>query len=471
MAAKIALIGLGPHARRIHLHYFKKYNISPQIIVDLESQKDEVLKVIEEYGFKDTEIVLIPDKYKDDETLNNNVSAVLKGAFGNKKVSHVFLSTEPKAHNMYLEFCLKNDVNVLSDKPITAFKDANSFDNADKAKKQYMHLVKLYGESNARCHILCQRQFHRGYMHIKEELSKVIKKYNIPITSIEISHCDGKWLLPHDMDTENHPYKYGYGKLFHSGYHFIQILSDLLKLNDLTTENKHIENMRMYNYFLTPNDELSIITNDDLKKLFNTKELPDHYKKDIKFDNYGEKNFNSSMVFTNREGKTITMATLNMQQLGFSRRDHLETNEDMYKNNGRVRHESVTIQVGPLMCIKISSYQSKEIKDRTMHESLVGGLEHFDIDIFRNTGLIGGDAHEHIKLKDLYKGTDKKLILGYNEYAREEAITDFLKSRSKVGDLRDHGLAIEILNTVSKSLSNHYHGKNKEQKVKIKELI
>lgn len=471
MVAKIALIGLGPHARRIHLHYFKKYNINPQIIVDLESQKDAILAICAEYGFDETEIVLIPDKYKDDELLNSDVSSMLSKAFGAKEISHVFLSTEPKAHNMYLEFCLGNNINVLSDKPITAFKDANAVENVDKVKKQYQSLVKKYRESTAHCHILCQRQFHRGYKHVKQILAEVIKEYNIPITSIEISHCDGKWMLPHDMDTENHPYKYGYGKLFHSGYHFIQLLSDFVKLNDLTTSDKRIESMQMFNYFLTPNDELSIITNDDLKHIFQTDTLPEFYNRGAKFDNYGEKNFNSSMIFTNAEGKTITMATLNMQQLGFSRRNHLETNSDTYKGNGRVRHESVNIQVGPLMSIKISSYQSKEIKERTGHETLAGGLEHFDIDIFRNVGLIGGVPHEHIKLKDLYKKTDKKTILGYNEYAREEAITDFLESRSKKGDLREHGLAIEIMNAVNKTFSNHCHGKNREHKVKIKELI
>ena len=38
-------------------------------------------------------------------------------------------------------------------------------------------------------------------------------------------------MMPHDYDIENHPYKYGYGKLFHSGYHFIDLLAEFVKLN------------------------------------------------------------------------------------------------------------------------------------------------------------------------------------------------------------------------------------------------
>ena len=69
---------------------------------------------------------------------------------------------------------------------------------------------------------------------------------------------------------------------------------------------------------------------------------------------------------------------------------------DFYKKNGRIRHERINIQVGPLMNIQIHSYQSKEIKDRLDNkiEEQIGGLEHFDIDIYRNVDIIGGKPYE-----------------------------------------------------------------------------
>jgi len=39
MTKKIALIGLGPHAKRIYLNYFKKHNVELSLVVDLESKR------------------------------------------------------------------------------------------------------------------------------------------------------------------------------------------------------------------------------------------------------------------------------------------------------------------------------------------------------------------------------------------------------------------------------------------------
>lgn len=35
----IILVGLGPHAKRIYMNLFKKYRMSPKVIVDLKSKR------------------------------------------------------------------------------------------------------------------------------------------------------------------------------------------------------------------------------------------------------------------------------------------------------------------------------------------------------------------------------------------------------------------------------------------------
>ena len=62
----IALIGIGPHAKRIYLHYFKKKKVNLELVVDLESEKDNIRKYLDENGFKKTKIFTLSDKYKDD---------------------------------------------------------------------------------------------------------------------------------------------------------------------------------------------------------------------------------------------------------------------------------------------------------------------------------------------------------------------------------------------------------------------
>ena len=465
----IALIGLGPHSKRIYLNYFKKYKINLALLVDLESKKDYIRNYLNENGFKNTKLFTIQDSMKDNEYLDEYVSSNLHAVCKTLEISHIVISTEPKAHNMYLDFALTNNIDVLTDKPITVTKNMTSKKSIDKVRNQYYDILYLANNSKSMCKVMCQRQYHRGYEYVKKLLSDTVKKYNVPITYIDIYHCDGNWEMPHDMLKENHPYKYGYGKLFHSGYHFIDLLSDFIKINNQLAGTKKIDKAEVYSSALTPNDELNIFTIDDYKEIFKNQNIPEYYKENNnpKFNNFGEKNFYGSLDFKNKYNQLITHANLSLLHYGFSRRGWIES-KDFYKSNGRIRHEAIKIQIGTLMNVQIHSYQSKEIKDRTKDASFeeqVGGLEHFDIDIYRNVDIIGGKEFERIKLGDLYSDKEKKNILGYNELSREVYLTNFLKGKCDKGDIKDQALAIEILHGCAMGIHNYY--KNKKKPVNI----
>ena len=252
----VALIGIGPHAKRIYLHYFKKKKVNLELVVDLESEKDNIRKYLDENGFKKTKIFTLSDKYKDDDHLPEDVSSNLLAVCKTLEITHLIISTEPKAHFMYLEFALKNNMNVLTDKPITVAKNMTSLHSIDKVRKQYYEILDLAKKSKGTCKVMCQRQYHRGYEKIKDVLTDVVNKYKMPITNIDIFHSDGAWEMPHDLGKENHPYKYGYGKLFHSGYHFIDLLSDFIKINDSLGGNKKIVDGDVYSKVFIPNDAL-----------------------------------------------------------------------------------------------------------------------------------------------------------------------------------------------------------------------
>lgn len=468
--SNIMLVGLGPHAKRIYFKYFRNHNIYPKIIVDLESNEKEVSKYLSDNNL-DIKLLLLPDKYKDSQKLPIKYRNNLKEACKNYKISHIIISTEPKAHNMYLDFALENNINVLSDKPITVLKGMTEIENIEQVRKQYYNLLKKYNPSKCSCKIMCQRKHHKGYIYIKKILEETIKKYNVPITYIDIYHCDGNWEMPHDLDKDNHPYKYGYGKLFHSGYHFIDLLAELLKLNNLTTNDKKIAKGQLYGNVFTPNDELAVFNKKDYKKIFSNDIIDGiyHTLNQHSFENYGEKNFYSQLNFFNKDNKIITTANLNLLHYGFSRRGWFKS-RNYYKENGRIRHERVNIQVGPLMNIQIHSYQSKEIKDRQSIdvETEVGGLEHFDIDIYRNVDLIGGLPYERVRLCDLYdKDLTTKNFIGYNEYSREEFIYSFLNNCNDIGDLRYQKLAIEIMYSASKILYDRINNIVQIEKIKI----
>lgn len=191
--------------------------------------------------------------------------------------------------------------------------------------------------------------------------------------------------------------------------------------------------------------------------------------KEKDYSSYGEKNFYGNIGFYNSDNRLITTANINLLHYGFSRRGWFES-RDYYKKNGRIRHERINIQVGPLLNIQVHSYQSKEIKERTnsIDETLTGGLEHFDIDIYRNVDIIGGVPFQRVQLRDLYGDElGKENFIGFNEFSREEFVNSFLNNNSDKGDLRDQDLGMEILYSASKIIYDKKNGLPQLEKVEI----
>ena len=59
--------------------------------------------------------------------------------------------------------------------------------------------------------------------------------------------------MPSDfINRENHPYKYGDGKLFHSGFHFVDMLAMLISLNNET--DRVVNNVNINKSLLKIND-------------------------------------------------------------------------------------------------------------------------------------------------------------------------------------------------------------------------
>ena len=465
MQNNVLLVGLGPHSKRIYLKYLKNSNCNVLYLLELKSKEIDSRNYLDENGYKSVNIITIPDKYKDNDVLPKIYYDKLVNICKKDKINKIIVSTEPKAHHMYLKFAIENNIDVLSDKPIIVLKDMYKLKNINKMRNEYYELLDIHKHNNSQCKIMCQRLYHKGYIYIKNILRDIVSKYNIPITYIDIYHCDGNWELPHDLDKENHPYKYGYGKLYHSGFHFIDLLAELLKINNLTSKDKRITSGYLQGNIFTPNDELDVFTKKDYNKIFSESKKDNYYKKldNIKFNNYGEKNFYSQMYFYNKNNSLMTTVNFNLLHYGVSRRGWFKS-RDYYKSNGRIRHEKININVGPLLNIQITSCQSKEIKDRTksISEIYEGGLEHFDIDIYRNIDIIGGKPHEKIRLYDLYnENMNNKTFIGFNEKSREDCINCFINNESKLGEIENEKLGIEILYSASKVMYNKIKGINK----------
>ena len=451
----IVLVGLGPHSKRIYMHLFVKYQLAPKLIIDLESKADDVNMYLSNNKMS-IECLFIPDKEKDVEFLYEETKKKIKTQIAALNITHAIISTEPKAHNAYINFFLDNKINILVDKPLTApINVCNDEGKADQIEKEYSKIIQKYlkvkKEDGIILDIQCQRRWHIGYRYIYNELKEVVKKYGVPITSIQVTHCDGMWNMPDEFaNRENHPYKYGYGKLFHSGYHFVDLVSWLTSVNDILPDLK-FDMSETYASAVRPNDFLRIIDNNFYKNILKTNKFDTVFENaDYKY--YGEIDVYSIIRFLNNHN-VITTATVNLMQDGFSRRSWVDLPEDTYKGNGRVRHEYVNIEVGPLMNIQVHSYQAKEIKDRNLGDLCsIGECEHFDIYIFRNIDIIGGKLFQKISISDLLKNSEIGKFIGYNEFAREKCFLDFINKKSNGMQIFAHHRGIQMMRDMYKSI-------------------
>ena len=455
----IMIVGLGPHAKRIYLNYLLNNNITPKAIVDLNSQKEKIESYLNMKKISNIDLLFVSDNEKYNKYLSEETKELLLNYINKNNITHAIISTEPQAHFAYAHFFISNNINVLMDKPITSpINVINSSVQCEKIKIEYNQLCNLYKMQKTKnpdlvFSVQCQRRFQKGYIFVKNLLDKFIEKYNIPISYIDIYHNDGMWNMPNEFITrENHSYKYGYGKLFHSGYHFIDLLTWLLESNK-KLKNKFINKCSVYSESYKPSDFFYNFNNDDYKKLFKSNKFKDFDFNSIEFANYGEIDIHSIINFYNNN-KLITNCSLNLMQSGVSRRSWIELPEDTYKSNGRIRHERLNICVGPLLNIQIHSYQAYEIKDRkTNGTTNVGDLEHFDIYIFRNSDLIGGKPFEKLTIKDLENEiSENNEFIGYNENARQVCLINFLNNIPNDSSILYHKQSIEITHQLYKSL-------------------
>lgn len=112
----------------------------------------------------------------------------------------------------------------------------------------------------------------------------MVSKYNVPISFIGVNHCDGTWNMPNELiHRENHPYKYGYGKIMHSGYHFLDTLTWFLDVNEVSS--KKIDTYDVYTTCFRPSDFLHQINIEQYRELFKDKKLYEDYQIE-KIDGY-----------------------------------------------------------------------------------------------------------------------------------------------------------------------------------------
>ncbi len=481
---RIIEIGFGPHAKRIYAPALQKwggkFNSELSLVVDLKQEEQNVKDYFNDLSLSPEFLFIDPFE----GNLPSEVEKYLNEYVDKNGVQAVIISTEPTAHLVYANWALNKGLNVLMDKPVTTRRDVVIDMKAAKhIENDYKLLLSEYNKLQKKKETVfivnTQRRFHPGFELVNELLAEIAQKTNCPITSIQSMHCDGQWRLPNEIVTQSyHPYNSGYGKTSHSGYHIFDTVYQFYKNSKLA--NKTADSMEIYSSFFQPRGFLFQLNQNDYLKYFGkgyleSRKYDDEELYDI-FKDYGEMDL-SSIIRLKKGSDCIGNITINLLHNGFARRTWKMPGSDLYKGNGRVKHEYHNIQQGPFQNIQIHSYQSKDKHEVNSEEDYeLGGNNHFDVYIFRNSGMTGDkNSMRVVTMKDIKNqgsmvGDDKLVI----EQIKHKVVADFLSySQGLIGkdqlssNIDDHLIPVQIMSGVYQSHIRYFEGKTPLVKYKL----
>lgn len=474
----LIVIGVGPHSRRIYVPILfklkKEFNVNLKLGIDVESQRE----VISEYLF--SKKFDLPMHYFEPFSASGKlpgwVENFLDKAVEENNINGVIIATEPLSHKAYAMWALSRGLHVLMDKPITTRK--NVVTDAKQAKgiyEDYEDILEAYKKLQKKKEtvftINVQRRFEAGHKKVFDLIREVKERFDAPITSIQSMHSDGVWILPEEIETQfYHPYFLGYGKVSHSGYHILDIVYDYYKSGLI--EEKKPNRAELYSSFSQPDGLLKQFTMKDFESYFGDdyKKLEQHTHEDLtkKYKNYGE--IDAFTILRLLKDKTnMCNISINLIHNGFSRRSWMYPDKDLYKGNGRVKHQYHYIQQGPFQCIQIHNYQANDKQDKTTKKDYsLGGNNHFDINVFRNSKMFGVNEKplQTYHISKLNKGSfmDNKL---YHESVKSLVVIEFLKfilgrisRKDLTSNIDDHEIPVQIMSSIYESHIKYKNGDN-----------
>ncbi|KAK8098764.1 Cytochrome P450 monooxygenase [Apiospora kogelbergensis] len=336
--------------------------------LDVQENEQSITEYMQETN-PDVELAFVPFFTTDMPTY---VAQKLTLMAARLEVSFVIVATEPLAHTPYGLWALSAGLNVIMDKPISTRRDACiNLQEAYGIVDDFNVLWGAYRELQRvkkTCFLVnSHRRYHPGFQFALQKIVEIQQKTGCPVTNINTTHCDGQWRMPTEIvDQRYHTYNMGYGKVSHSGYHFIDTAWQYIKAG--LSEGKRPDRVEVVSSFVRPNGFLMQLTTPDYERLFGR----EAYGRACRYTDaelrqlyaaFGEVDASVQLTFV-REGEAVALAQLNLQHNGFSRRHWLLPPADLYKGNGRVKHELHEVKSGPFQTLAVASKQANDKHDR-----------------------------------------------------------------------------------------------------------
>ena len=425
----IIIIGLGPHARACQYRFLDEitqtgHPVKVKLLVELQDRKEDIENYFEDKKLLPEEIFGLPVSDRNSPTINSVLLNKLEQI--KDEIDGIVLCTEPKAHKKYILWGLKNNIDILADKPLTA--PIINEQGPMQVWQDYLDIEEALQKSKAHLTLLTNKRVHPAYQEVFNQVRDFVTEYNMPITHMDITEGGGIWPFPLEFLTRtNHPYKYGYGILLHTGFHFVDLLLHYQSINHLIGLEE--DKINLHAFATTPFDVLHQMPQKVYEKLFpgedfnkEFKEIPwEDYKK------YGCLDILSNLQFE-KNGAVITQASLNMLQNTLSARSErpLDNSEHI---KGRITQNYISIFCGPLFNVRLNFFQPDQIEP--------DDCDRYIVEICRNTSLIGGESYCCYEFEDKTLSVAKKRI-SLNRKSKEKIFLDWMNGDCPETDFALH---------------------------------
>jgi hypothetical protein len=446
MRNRIILVGCGEHYMKKYHSVLENLKSSILLLIDLEVRKEKILNFFSNKSVYPQNFVFLDESFRN-SILSEQIDQFILGSITREEIDSVMLCLEPKVKKVYILWAANHRIPIFMDKPINAFSNQECMDSL---LDDYSEMNKAIIDAKIDVVVSCERRMHIGYKWVIDYLRQLIDEYNVPITSIDIHFAGGNYILPHEyLIRENHPFKYGYGVLLHSGYHYVDLLATILAFNLPFLLEKRLKYSIDLMLSRPTDQQLAMSTKKNfILNNYQNKE----YESDLNFyQNFGETDL---MLIGQLMGNNSVLTNFSLKLFGtsISKRINLESVPLTEQIEGRLRQESVIIHLGFLCSIHICSKPLKKLDLDSYN------VEDFNITVL-NHPLLKNRASvitlDQEKLSKLSSSIPETLSM--NVHARQTQLANFLEEKDACSTFHSHLNTVELLNSIYCKVKENLH--------------
>ncbi|MBY0358687.1 MAG: hypothetical protein K2W82_11845 [Candidatus Obscuribacterales bacterium] len=344
----LIIVGFGPVAGYKYSRSIRaamdRGDLDSYSIVDLQSQKETVLERVQGLPAQPKDIYFIPDPSNTVGSWadTSDFDAICKSIGVNYDGLKVLVSTEPKAHEAYLKYCVNNDIDSLVTKPIILPMLDGKFDPSSLLSSM-SELVNQAAKGKAKHAVLCLGRYHPVYEQMmRQPIQERMNELGTPITSFHLRTSSAVWNLAEEFQSrEDHPYKYGYGMLMHGGYHYVDVLCQFLLMNTSIYPNDEFS-LEFTSYAAFPHDQSLRIP----EKVNQRLEGYSPERSILAKNAFGETDIVSVFCLRSKTtGQVLTLGSLSLEQTTPGMRSWAPFPVVPYNINGRLHCTDVEVQL------------------------------------------------------------------------------------------------------------------------------